>query len=105
MYLRRSGRHKRLPIPMTTPPGNGANGARRRRRRGKSNNVVPELAPVGKNLRQFLWGNNLQLRIGTVGRLLVKSPSAKLSGMAEAVSLHVVVSNFHNQLRTQWFPR
>jgi len=48
--------------------------------------------------------HNLELRVGTVFRLLVGSPSAKLRGVSKATALHVIVGDFNNQLRPQWFP-
>src|SRR5262249_22360475 len=43
--------------------------------------------------------------IRAIARLLVLPPPAKLSGMAEAVSLHVIVGDLYHQFRTQRFPR
>ncbi len=55
------------------------------------------LAPLRKNRSQLLRRDDFELGIGTVARLLVCSPPAKLRDMAKAASLHVVVSDFHYQ--------
>src|SRR5581483_10329010 len=39
-----------------------------------------------------------------VARLLIESPSAELGNVAEAVALHVILSDFHSQTGTQRFP-
>jgi hypothetical protein len=49
-----------------------------------------------KNCRQFLRSNNFKLGVGTVVGLFVGSPSAELRRVPEAISLHVIVRNFHN---------
>lgn len=51
---------------------------------------------LGKNCRQFLRRNNFKLGVGTITRLFVRSPSAELRRVPEAISLHVIVSNFYN---------
>ena len=48
---------------------------------------------------------NTALGVGTVAGLFVRSPPAKLRRVPEAISLHVIVSNFYDQFRPQWFPR
>jgi hypothetical protein len=58
--------------------------------------------PVGKSL-PVLAGNDFELVVGAIGRLFVRSPSAKLRRMTET-ALHMVVSDFHYQFRSQWFP-
>jgi len=87
-------------------------------RRGARNSAVPKgLAVVGfsppgankyrriatyissslwKNCRQFLRRNNFKLGVGTIAGLFVRSPSAELRRVPEAISLHVIVSNFYN---------
>jgi hypothetical protein len=49
-----------------------------------------------ENLRQFLRRNNFKLGVGTIAGLFVRSPSAELRRVPEAISLHVVISNFYN---------
>src|SRR5713101_5098058 len=63
------------------------------------------LATAAKNLCQLLRRNYLKLIISTIARLLVLTPSSKLRGVTKTVSLHVIVRDFDNQLRTQRFPR
>src|SRR5438093_326887 len=59
---------------------------------------------TAKDLLQLLRRNNFELRIGAVGWLLVRAPSAELCRMSEAVALHVVVSHLDHQLGSQWLP-
>src|SRR5262245_54968293 len=61
-------------------------------------------ASVRKNLREFLWRDDFELRVGAVCWFLVRAPAAELGGVAGAVALHVVVCNLHYELRTQRFP-
>jgi hypothetical protein len=67
--------------------------------------VGAQLSSVRENLSQFLRGDNFQLSIGAVHRLLIVPPSAELRSVTKTIPLHVVVRNFHNQLWAQWFPR
>src|ERR1043165_8547257 len=60
---------------------------------------------IAEDLGQFLRGNDLQLIVCTVAWLLVFAPPSKLSDVAEAAALHMIVSDFDYQLRTQWLPR
>ncbi len=53
---------------------------------------------------EFLWGNNFQLGVGAVARLLVEAPAAKLRHVAEARTLHVFVRNLEDQLGPQRLP-
>src|ERR1700746_3437467 len=62
-------------------------------------------ATLRENRRQLLRRNHLKLRIRAVAGLLILAPSAELRRVAEPVSLHVVVSDFHHQLGAQRFPR
>src|SRR5215472_14419596 len=100
MCRRGSGRRRKPRIPMMTRRARGGSGASREERKPNS----PFLAPPGKDLSQFLRRNNFQLRIRAVLRLLVGAPAAELRGVAEAVSLHMVIRNFNYQFRTQRFP-
>src|SRR5215472_2418255 len=104
MCLRRSGHHKKLPTRMMIPRVDGVNGARKKHRK-RMDKEQAGLAAVGKNRCQFLWWNDFELGIGAVVRLFVVSPPAELCRMTKAASLHVVVSDFHHQLGSQWFPR
>jgi hypothetical protein len=63
--------------------------------------LIPQvsLAAGGENFRQLLWRNHFELRVGTVAQLLVCAPSAELRHVPETAALHVLVSNFHHQLR------
>jgi hypothetical protein len=65
----------------------------------------PGLATGGENRFQLLRRNDFELGIGAVAGLFVRSPSAELRRMTESASLHMVVSDFHHQLGSQWFPR
>src|ERR1700683_2215929 len=67
--------------------------------------TTSDSSPLRKNCRQFLRSNNFELGIGTIAGIFVRAPSAELCRMPEATSLHVIVSNFYNQFRPQWFPR
>src|SRR6202034_1134177 len=58
-----------------------------------------------KDLHKFLRRDHFELGIGTVARLLVHAPPAKLRHVAEAAALHVLVSHFDDQLRPQRLPR
>jgi hypothetical protein len=49
-----------------------------------------------ENCRQFLGTNNFKLGVGTIAGLFVRSPSAELRRVPEAISLHVIISNFYN---------
>src|SRR5882672_7521794 len=99
MFRKTFARRKRLPIPMTIRRGNGGSAEKKRRLNNSS-----WLPAVGKNCRQFLRRNDLELSIGAVVRLFVAPPSAKLRRMTKAVPLHVVVCDFDHQFGTQRFP-
>src|SRR5580704_1812854 len=94
---KRRGRNKKPPILMMIQHGNGVSGTRRGNQRSNS-------APVRENRCQLLRWNHFKLRISTIDRLLVGSPSAELCHMAEAAPLHVLVSDFHYQFGTQRLP-
>ena len=57
-----------------------------------------------ENCCELLRWNDLELGISAVDRLFVWSPSEEVRHMTEAASLHVFVSDFHNQFRPQGFP-
>src|SRR5437660_8613562 len=63
------------------------------------------LTTGGENRCQLLRRYDFELSVGAVAGLFVRSPSAKLRGMTEAASLHVVVSDFHHQFGSERFPR
>src|SRR5215213_8803031 len=52
-----------------------------------------------------MWRHDLQLRKRAVTRLLITSPPPKLRRVTKAISLHVIISNFHHELRSQRLPR
>ena len=58
-----------------------------------------------ENCCELLWWHNLELSMGAVDRLFVWPPTAEVRHVTEAVSLHVFVSDFHDQFRPQRFPR
>src|SRR5574338_144856 len=58
-----------------------------------------------EDLRQLVRRNHLELRERAVARGLVGSPATKLRRVAEAPTLHVVVSHLHDELGTQRLPR
>ena len=58
-----------------------------------------------KNRCQFLRWNDFELGISTAGWLFVRAPPAELRDVAEAASLHVVVSDFRHQFGAHRFPR
>src|SRR5260221_3938722 len=61
---------------------------------------LPELPRSGENSRQLVWWDNLELIVHAIARTLVVAPTAKLRGVSKAISLHVIVGNLHDQLRT-----
>src|SRR5688500_11874233 len=58
-----------------------------------------------KDRLQFVRWNDLKLRIRTVTWFFVRTPSSKVRHVAKTVTLHVFVSNFNNQLGSEWLPR
>src|SRR5215469_9702380 len=66
--------------------------------------MPPVSATLRENRCQLLCRDNFKLGIGTFQRGFVRSPAAELRCMAEAVSLHVIVRDFHHQFGSQWFP-
>jgi hypothetical protein len=128
MCRKRRARRKKFPTPMTIQRVNGAAGALRsnnaletvqgwkrrnteQRTRSASSGQAFELLRPGssvaasENHRQLFGRNDFKLGIRTVAGLLVRAPSAKLRGVTEAVTLHVVVSDFDDQFGTQRLPR
>src|SRR5215472_4286542 len=100
------GHHKRLRILMMIRRANGESGGRERKSQPGSNaRRSRNLSPLRKNCREFLRRYHLELGVGAVTRFFVGSPAPKLRRMTETVTLHVVVSNLHHELRTQRLPR
>src|SRR5579864_2062545 len=97
MCRKTSGRRRRLPIRMTIPHASGEHGVRSARNERS--------AACGENCREFLRRHYFKLRIRTVGRFLVVAPPAKMRHVPEAITLHVLVSDFDDQLRAQRLPR
>src|SRR5438045_7985049 len=60
---------------------------------------------VAKNRLDLMRRHDLQLRKRAVAWLLVQPPATKLRSVSKTISLHVVVSHFDHQLRSQRFPR
>jgi hypothetical protein len=61
---------------------------------------MPQLSAAGgENFRQLLWWDHFQLLVSTIPRLLVRAPPSELRHVPETAALHVLVSNFHHQLR------
>ena len=49
--------------------------------------------------------HDLELRKCAIRRFLISSPATKLRGVTKTIALHVIVSNFNHELRSQWLPR
>lgn len=45
--------------------------------------------------RQFMWCDHFELCVSAVARFFIGTPSSKLGRMAEALALHMLISNFH----------
>src|ERR1700734_1297974 len=94
--------HQPASCPRRTTAAAGNSRARRRSHTRMAGTLEEEkgkrvrLPSLRKNCRQFLRRDNFKLRVGTIAGLLVRSPSAELRRMPEAISLHVVVCNFYN---------
>src|SRR6185369_5790382 len=63
------------------------------------------LSPRRENLRQLLRRNHLELLVGAILWLLVRTPATELRGVTEAIALHVIVRNLEHQLGTNRLPR
>ena len=48
---------------------------------------------------------DLELRKGAIRWFLISSPATKLRGVTKTIALHVIVSNFNHELRSQRLPR
>src|SRR5258708_22761737 len=104
MCPRRCDLRKRLPIRMKIRRANGGLGVIQNVIPKKTNSWLLRSAAARENLHQFLRGNDLELTVGAVARLLVGAPSAKMRGMTKPGALHVLVSDFNHKLRAQWLP-
>jgi len=62
--------------------------------------VLEALSASRENGRQLLRRNDFELGIGTVARRLVGSPLSKVCHVPEAPTLHVLISDFDNQLES-----
>src|SRR6202051_3582445 len=95
------GLFRKLLILMTTQLANGVRYVRRRR--------VLERVRVSdvsrKNGSQLVRRNNFKLLVGAIAWLLVGTPPPELRHMTEARALHMLVRDFHNQLRSERLPR
>lgn len=60
--------------------------------------------PLVKDLREFLRRNHFQLGEGAAAGAPVGPPSMEVSNVAKAPRLHVLVSNFDNELGADGFP-
>lgn len=65
---------------------------------------IQELMSGRKDSGQFLGWDHLKLIVRAVGGLLIRSPAAKLRGVTEARSLHVIVGNFDYKFGAQRLP-
>src|SRR6266478_5860738 len=101
MCPKRYGQSKRRPTLTTIRRVNGVRGVPGRRIASRSTGS----AAIGKNRRQLVWRNHLELSIRTVARVLVGAPFSKLRQVTEAGTLHVLVGDFNYQLGPQRLPR
>ena len=62
------------------------------------------LPTTSKDGGELLRWNNLELVVRAVARFLIGAPSSKLCRMPKAVTLHMVVRNFDNELGAQRLP-
>src|SRR5215472_14094206 len=81
------------------------NGVGRAARRKTLEDLSRGSAAGGENRRQLLRGNDFELRIGAVARLLVCAPPSKMRHVTEAGALHVLVGHFDHEFGSQRFPR
>jgi len=63
-----------------------------------------DLAFCAENFEELLRGYNLELRVGAIGRLLIRPPAAKLRDVPEAIALHVIVGDLDHELGPERFP-
>src|SRR6266404_2649956 len=62
-------------------------------------------SPAGENRGQLLRRDDFELGIRAIARLLVRTPPSKMRHVPEASALHVLISDFDHQLRSQRLPR
>src|SRR6516225_10080874 len=96
------GRRKKLPTWMMIRRGNGVGSAARRK---TLEDLSRGSATGGENRRQLLRGNDFELRVGAVARLLVCAPPSKMRYVTEAGALHVLLGDFDHQFGSQRLPR
>src|SRR5580704_12970159 len=99
MFQKRFGRRRKLRILMMIRRGNSASDG------GKRNRPDDLLEVARENCGEFLRRNYLKLGIRAIGWLFVGPPAAEVRHVTKAASLHMFVSDFHNQLGPQGFPR
>jgi hypothetical protein len=67
--------------------------------------ALPSRSAAGREYRgQLLRRDNLQLRVGAVSWLFVRSPPSELGYMTKAAALHVIVRDLHHKLGSHRFP-
>src|SRR5579871_4942723 len=71
---------------------------------GRKRNEQADLAAARENFCELLRRNYLELCIRAIAGLLVGPPPAEVRHVTEAASLHVLVSDFHNQFGPQGLP-
>ena len=76
-----------------------ASGLTRKLRRRWTYGSIQASAPNRKDSRELVRGDDIQLGIGAVVRLLVAAPAPELRRMAEAVPLHMLVRDLDDELR------
>src|SRR5437868_3905253 len=100
MCRKRCGRHKRRPTRTTIQHENGEGTQKAHNGTQEAQNsrfyVLFVFLPfsflgIPEYGREFLWRNDLKLRVCAIARLLVRAPSSKMRDMAEAITLHVIV--------------
>ena len=97
MFQKQVGLRKKLPTRMMIRRENSASD-------GSKRNEQADLAAARENFRELLRRNYLELRISAIRWLFVGPPSAEVRHVSESASLHVLVSDFHNQFGPQGFP-
>src|ERR1043166_1026318 len=118
MCRKTCARRRKRPTPTTIRRANGAIGARGSGASGilsrhpkretphhspKAEGSISE--PFDKLRANGFWDYEFPFSVRAVARFLVRAPPAKLRGVAKAISLHVVVSDFDDQLGAQRLPR
>ena len=97
MFQKPFGRRRKLPTLTTIRRGNSASD-------GSKRNERADLEASRENFSEFLRRNYFELGIRAIAGLFVRPPPAEVRHMPEAASLHVLISDFHNQFGPQGFP-